>query len=136
MRPTTPLQKLIISAINVIIVLAVYSPLHFLIQSTLNKKLLIVAIFFITHQLFILTKTKHCIGMRLMKTKYKTIPTNLQYTIYSTLYTASFTTLLFHIYFPLDIFLVNMLLIQLPTIILTGTTFHGYLSGNISTVKI
>lgn len=135
MKKNSPLQKLTTSAINVTITLAIYSPLHFLIQSTLNKKLLIITIFFLTHQLFIFTKTKRCIGMRFTKTKYKTIPTSFQYTIYSILYTASFATLLFHIYFPLDIFLANMLLIQLPTIILTGTTLHGYLSGNISTVK-
>ena len=55
--------------------------------------------------------------------------------IHSVLYTASFSTLLFWVWFPLDLFLINMLLLQLPTILLTGTTFHGYLSGNMVTVK-
>ena len=55
--------------------------------------------------------------------------------IYSFLYTLSFVTLFFHIFFYLDIFLINMLFIQIPCILLTKTTFHGYLSGGITTVK-
>lgn len=59
--------------------------------------------------------------------------TYAQKSIYSILYTASFATLFFYIFFPLDIFLVNMLCVQLPLIRMTGTTLHGFLSGNMRT---
>ena len=55
--------------------------------------------------------------------------------IHAVLYTLSFSTLLFWIYFPFDLFLVNILLIQLPSILLTGSTLHGYLAGKMTTIK-
>jgi ABC-type long-subunit fatty acid transport system fused permease/ATPase subunit len=54
---------------------------------------------------------------------------------YSILYTLSFSTILFSIFFPFDLLLFNILLLQLPTIIFKKTTLQGYLSGNITTVK-
>ena len=50
--------------------------------------------------------------------------------LYLVLYTLSFSTLFIWIWFPFDVFIVNILFLQLPAILLTGTTFHGYLSGN------
>lgn len=49
--------------------------------------------------------------------------------LYVILYALSFSTLFIWIRFPFDIFLINMILFQLPSILLTGSTFHGYLSG-------
>lgn len=54
--------------------------------------------------------------------------------IYIILYTLSFSTLFVKVYFPFDVFLFNILFLQLPSVIITGTTLHDYLSGNKSTM--
>lgn len=54
--------------------------------------------------------------------------------IYALLYTLSYATVVFYIFFPFDLLIVNLFLLQLPFVILKKTTLHGYLSGNISTV--
>lgn len=58
-----------------------------------------------------------------------------QLTIYNLLYTASFATLFIHLWFPFDVFLINIFIIQLPVVIWKQTTLHGYLAGNILTIK-
>ena len=55
-----------------------------------------------------------------------------QQIIYVLLYTLSFSTVVIWIYFPFDLLFFNLLFIQLPTVILTGSTLHGYLSGRMS----
>jgi len=73
--------------------------------------------------------------MIILNTYWKKDYSFFNYLIFVILYTLSFSTLLFYIYFPLDLFLMNMALLQLPTVILKKTTFHGLLSGNIIGVK-
>ena len=68
--------------------------------------------------------------MRIAGTVWEKPYTRFQRNIYSILYTLSFSTLFFHILFPFDLFIVNMMALQLPTIIISGTTLHGLLSGN------
>ncbi len=49
--------------------------------------------------------------------------------LYAALYTAGFATLLFWVVFPFDLLLINLLCLQLPCYLLTGTTAHAWLSG-------
>jgi hypothetical protein len=58
-----------------------------------------------------------------------------QQIIYTFLYSLSFSTIVIWIFFPFDLLLFNLLCIQLPTVLLTGTTLHGYLSGKMSGYK-
>lgn len=55
--------------------------------------------------------------------------------VFLILYTLSFSTLFFWVFFSFDLFLANILLLQIPMILMTGTTLHGFLSGNMTTVK-
>jgi len=55
--------------------------------------------------------------------------------VFIVLYTLSFSTLLFYFYFPLDLFLINMFLLQLPMVIIKKTTLHGFLAGKMLGVK-
>lgn len=52
--------------------------------------------------------------------------------LYTFLYSLSFSTIVIWIFYPFDLLLFNLLFIQLPTVLLTGTTLHGYLSGRMS----
>jgi len=54
--------------------------------------------------------------------------------IYSLLYSLSFATLFIWVKYPYDLLLLNIL-VQLIFIWSTKTTLHGYLSGNMKTVK-
>ena len=52
--------------------------------------------------------------------------------LHAVLYTLSFSTLLFWVFFPLDLFFVNMFF-QFLMVRFTQTTIHGYLSGKMFT---
>jgi hypothetical protein len=58
-----------------------------------------------------------------------------QQIIYAFLYSLSFSTIVIWIFFPFDLLLFNLLLIQLPCVLKTGTTLHGHLSGRMSGYK-
>lgn len=133
MKKSNMFQKLTTSTINVIIVLIIFLPFYFFIDNILIKKLILISIFFIYNILFILLKNNRCIWMIIMKTKYTTRPNKLQYLIYTILYTLSFSTLLFWFFFPFDLFLFNIIILQLPVIIFKKTTLHWYISWNITT---
>jgi hypothetical protein len=58
-----------------------------------------------------------------------------QQIFYVFLYSLSFSTIVVWVFFPFDLLLFNLLCIQLPTVLLTGTTLHGHLSGRMSGYK-
>ena len=74
--------------------------------------------------------------MILVKTYYDHERTIAQKLLYACLYTLSFSTLIFYIWFPFDLLLINLVVIQLPFILKFGNTFHGFLSGNVKTIKM
>jgi hypothetical protein len=132
-RETYWYEKLLASVINVTFVTMIFIPLSFLIN--INWKLLLILIFFGYNLFFLFFNKNRCLGMIILNTYWKKDYSFFNYLIFVILYTLSFSTLLFYIYFPLDLFLMNMALLQLPTVILKKTTFHGLLSGNIIGVK-
>ena len=134
MRETSTFKKLVTSAINVFFVLIIFLPFYFVVNDILTKKLILIGIFFGYNIIFLLFNQNRCLGMIIMKTRYAKKYSKSQHFLYAILYTLSFSTLLFWIFFPFDLFLFNMLLLQLPTVITKKTTLHGYLSGNITTV--
>jgi hypothetical protein len=73
--------------------------------------------------------------MIILKARWKGDNSYWNFLLFISLYTLSFSTLLFYIVFPFDLFLINMILLQIPTIILKKTTFHGFLSGNMIGIK-
>jgi hypothetical protein len=73
--------------------------------------------------------------MIILGSKWKKKYPFLNQFIYIILYTLSFSTLLFYVFFPFDLFLANMFLFQLPMVLIKKTTLHGFLSGNMAGVK-
>jgi hypothetical protein len=126
-------EKLFASVINVAFVAIIFIPLSFFIN--IDWKFLLILIFFGYNLFFLIFNKNRCLGMIILKTYWKEDYSFFNYSIFIILYTLSFSTLLFYFYFPLDLFLANMLLLQLPTIVLKKTTFHGWLSGNIVGIK-
>lgn len=134
MRPTTIYEKTLTSVINVIMVFIIYAPFDLILSDIFVKKIVIIGIFFLFNMAFVIFKKGRCLGMMILHTHYAAEYSTKKQLLYISLYTASFATLFFWIYFPFDLFLFNMIMIQLPTIRMTGTTFHGYISGNVATV--
>jgi len=136
MKESSIFKKLSASIINVIISFILFIPFYFIIKDTFIQKVIFIIIFFVYNLLFSLFGEWKCIGMIIMKLKYKENYSRQQLILYNILYTLSFSTLLFYIYYPFDLFIFNMMFLQLPTIIIKKTTLHWYISGNVTTVSI
>lgn len=134
MKKTTAVEKLITSLVNASIITVLSMPLIFILDFN-AWRWSVVGLFFLYHMTFVVTESRGCLGMRVIGTFYSEKFQTNQYILYSILYTMSFATLFWWVLFPFDVFLVNMLLIQLPTILITGTTLHGFVSGKIITVR-
>jgi len=126
-------EKLSVSIINVAFVVIIFIPLSFLLD--INWRLLLILIFFTYNLFFLLFNHNRCLGTIILGFKWKKDYSFLNHLIFIILYTLSFSTLLFYIYFPFDLFLINMFLLQLPIVLIKGTTLHGFLSGNMVGVK-
>lgn len=134
MQPTNVIYKLLPSLINVALTFALSLPLALLFHFGLTWKLGWILIFFLYNFVSELSFKKRDPGMLLIGTDYERQRSPSQKVIYVALYTVSFSTLLFHVFFIPDLLLANLLLLQLPCILLTGNTVHGYLSGNVRSV--
>jgi len=93
-----------------------------------------VGTFFLYNLFFMAFFKNRDLGMMIAKTYWEKDYPIVNQIIYAFLYTGSFATLFIWIWFPFDLFLFNMLFIQLPCILITGTTLHGLLSGRMITV--
>lgn len=134
MRHTNIWEKFTASAINLLVVLFLSLPFYSLWGFNYEWQISVVIIFFIVESFFFIFGHDIDLGMRIVGSKWKGRYSLRRHFVYTFLYTLSFATLFIHIWFPFDLFIINMLCIQLPTVLLTGTTFHGYLSG-LETVK-
>ncbi len=135
-RSTNFLEKGINSLINVIAVFILFLVFVLLFDVTVREKKLIFILLLLVYQIAIILFNKNVsLGMTITKTRWKKEYSLYNQFIHAALYTASFSTLLFWVYFPFDLFLFNILFLQIPTILLTGSTLHGYLAGKMTTVK-
>ena len=128
MKRTGILYKLLPSLANVAITFVFALPFLYFYGFSLEWKLAWIGIFF-GYNLFCEIVFGRCVGMMLCNTEYETCKSFLKNVLYVFLYTISFSTLLFYIWFPFDLLAINLFAIQLPCILLTGTTLHGLLSG-------
>ncbi|KKU15575.1 hypothetical protein A3I34_02570 [Candidatus Jorgensenbacteria bacterium RIFCSPLOWO2_02_FULL_45_12] len=135
MRETNIVEKFLASVINVAVVGIVFFPFIFSDVSSLIKKLILIVIFLLYNLLVLIFNKNRCIGMVCLRTRWKENYPFVNQAIYILLYTLSFSTLLFHVYFLFDLFLLNMIFLQLPMVVLKKNTLHGYLSGKMITVK-
>ena len=136
-RDTNILEKLIPSVINLFIILflSLIVIYMFNIEDTISRKTIFISIMFLYNLCIAVFNKNRCIGMIIMNTYWEKEYSLTNRILYALLYTLSFSTLLFYIYFPYDLLLFNLLLIQLPFILTKHTTAHGYLSGNMKTIK-
>jgi hypothetical protein len=134
MRETSAIEKFMTSVINFIVVLILFIPFFFIFSEELARKLVLIGLFFAYNLVCLIFNNSRCIGMMVMKTRYAREYPKANQLLYITLYSLSFASLLFWVFFPFDLFLFNMIFIQLPIVIMKKTTLHGYLSGNITTV--
>ena len=129
MKATSVTIKFLASIINAIVALVITSFFLFLHGADLEWKCLAIAVFFVYELVWLFTEDKRDLGMMVVGSHWSTPPSHAKYIIYNILYTLSFATLFFYVIFPLDLLLFNLIIIQLPFIIFSGTTLHGYLSG-------
>lgn len=132
---THALQKLSVSIINTIFVVLLSLPFYFLFGFSTTYKVILVLIFFLYNLSFIFLTKNRCLGMIILGIKWKEDYPIKQQILYTFLYSLSFSTIVIWILFPFDLLIFNLLFIQLPTVLLTGSTLHGYLSGRMSGYK-
>jgi hypothetical protein len=135
-RDTTILEKLLPSVLNSLLALLLSLPIFYFLGPSLEWKLSTILIFYLI-QIVDTDGHSHfrCFGMTVFGTHWERGYTGLQRNIYTFLYTLSFSSLFLYVFFPFDLFLFNMFILQLPSVLLTGTTFHGFVSGNMRTQK-
>ena len=135
-RATNALEKLLNSTINAAIACAFLLPFLFLDLPAFYLKLIFIGLFFLENLLAIAFHQYRLPGMMIQNTHWQQpYPLPRQF-IHAVLYTLSFSTVLFWIWFPGDLLLFNLLVLQLPCVLLTKTTLHGLLSGNMVDVKL
>lgn len=135
MRKTNLFEKGLASLINVSAVAILSTPLIWMPWTLMTKKIIVIAIWLLFNLAFLVFNRNRGLGMIIANTHWKKdypIKSKLLFLVF---YSLSFSTLFFWISFPLDLFLANMLLLQVPMILITGTTLHGFLSGKMVTVK-
>ncbi len=135
MKTTSAIYKLLPSILNVLLTFILSLPFLILFNSSLAWKLSWIVIFLIYNLVFEFFYKNRDPGMVLFNTYYEHKRTASQKLLYICLYTLSFSSLLFYIWFPFDLLLINLIAVQLPCVYLTGNTLHGFLSGNVKTIR-
>ncbi len=134
-KNTNALQKLSVSIINVFFVLLLSIPFYLIYGFGNEYKIALVVIFLVYNLVFIFTTKNRCLGMIFLNIYWKEEYPFKNQVIYVFLYTLSFSTAVIWIFFPFDLLLINLLFIQFPFVLKTGTTAHGYFSGKMSGYK-
>lgn len=115
MQPITITDKIANSLINCGVVIIVFIfLLPFLNLPTLHKQILIVMLFLVYKLMFMLFNKNRTLGMIITKTYWKKEYPFWKQLLHTILYTASFSTLIFWIFFPFDVLIANIIILQLP----------------------
>jgi len=133
MRETYWWEKLGASLVNILIV-GIFTFLLTKLNFEISWKIMAVLIFFFYSLAFLATPLKRDIGMIVIGSYWKKDYPSRSHLIFIILYTLSFTTIFIRVFFPFDLLFLN-LAFQLLVIKLTGTTLHGYLAGNLVTIR-
>lgn len=134
-KNSTAIEKLSVSIINTFFVVLLSLPLYYIFGFTTKYKISLILIFLIYNLFFALFNKGETLGAKILKIKWvKEYPLR-NHILFSFLYTLSFSTIVIWIWFPFDLLLLNLLLIQLPSVLITGYTLHGYLSGKMKGYK-
>ena len=131
-KSTNSLEKLSVTLINTVLVLILSIPDYLIFGFNDYYKLIVVLWFLACNLTYILVSKNRCVGMILLNIYWKRNYSTKQQLIYAVLYTLSFATAFIWVFFPFDLLLINLFLVQLPFVLKTGSTLHGYLSGKMS----
>lgn len=131
---STLVQKAFASLANVGLAFVVSLPVGYAFGFGFEWKIAMISMFFIYNVVTVFTPGFRGLGMRGVGTQWERNYPWWQRILYSIFYTASLATLLFWMFFPLDIFILNMIA-QLVAVRLTGTTVHGLLAGGMRSVQ-
>ena len=135
-RATNFLEKLLPSVINLLLI----SIITYLLVLTFSfDRLLYIQLTFILVALIYdvsiaIFNQNRCLGMIIMNTHWDKDYPLKQNIVYALLYTLSYASVVFFIFFPFDLLIFNLLFLQLPFVLTKKTTLHGYLSGKMITV--
>ena len=134
-RVTTYAEKLLTSTINTVVALLFAAPFLLFELSAVQLKLILVAAFLAENLEAMLFHRYRLPGMWVIGSRWQTTYPVTKQLVHAVLYSASFSTLVFWIWFPGDLLLFNLLCLQLPCVLMTGTTLHGLLAGNMVDIK-
>ena len=129
-RVTTVFEKLLTSLVNIGIAFIFLLPFFWVDIESLELKLIFTGLFFLENLVSIIFHDYRLPGMYIQGAHWKMKYPKHNQLAHAILYTASFSTMLFWLWFPCDLLLLNLLLLQLPCILYSGTTLHGLLAGN------
>lgn len=117
------------SVVNVSFVLLVSLPFLLTMGFDWQYRVILVLLFLAYQLVVAITPKRIDFGDLVTRTRWiKKYPTR-NHIIFAFLYTLSFSTFVIWVFFPFDLLLINLLFVQLPFILKTGYTLHGYLSG-------
>lgn len=133
MRDTNWLEKLSASIVNILFVGLVALAMKQILPNV-DWRVLFVTLFFIFSLVSLAFPKKRDLGMAMVGSFWKQDYPLQNLLLYTILYTISFTTIFIWIFFPFDLLLLN-LTVQVVLIRFTGTTLHGFIAGNMTTVK-
>ena len=100
----------------------------------LPAKIFIILLFFLYNLYFLIFRQGRDLGMFLLDIDWKDSYPLKNKIIYLVLYTASFASLFYYVIFPFDLFLINIFILQFPTVLLKESTFQQRFAGNMQTV--
>lgn len=135
-RNTNLIEKLLPSVINLILISFVtyLITLIFSFNTWLYIQITFVLVSLVYNLGIAMFNNNRCLGMIIINTYWDKEYSLKQRVIYALLYTLSYATIAFYIFFPFDLLIINLLFLQLPFVILKKTTLHGYLSANMGTI--
>ena len=131
-KSTNAIEKLSVTLIDTALVLVLSIPDYLIFGFNNYYKIIVVLLFLACNLTYILVSKNRCLGMILLNIYWKRNYPIKNQLIYAVLYTLSFATAFIWLFLPFDLLLVNLLLVQLPLVLKTGSTLHGYLSGKMS----
>lgn len=100
----------------------------------LSPKLFILIVFVLYNLLFFFFNKNRNFGMILVGVYWKENYPKSKHLLYLGLYTLCFACIFYHVFFPLDLLLVNIVFLQVPSYIFRGKNFPLYAAGNLEIV--
>lgn len=134
MRKVNIIQVVLSAFINLIIVFVLASFIASLPFPPINKKFMLISNFFLYHLVFLIFNQSRDIGMMALDLDWREKYPKSKQILNLLINTACFATIFYSIFFTFDLFLVNLILLQLPSFLMTGTIFSSFLAGGMTIV--